>query len=173
MLLIGNGQVITRDTDMPYLKNGAVVTDGPKIAAVGELEELKGKYPQAEFVDAKGGVIMPGLINAHTHIYSGLARGLSIVGNNPTNFFEVLDGTWWAIDRKLTLDGTRASAYATILDCIRNGVTTIFDHHASFCEIPGSLFAIRDVAKETGMRACLCYEVSERDGEEKTLQGIR
>ena len=173
MYLIGNGQVITRDSDNPYLKDGAVVTEGTKILAVGKCDELKRAYPEAEFIDAKGGIIMPGLINAHTHIYSGLARGLSIVGNNPTNFFEVLDGTWWAIDRKLTLDGTRACAYATILDCIRNGVTTIFDHHASFCEIPGSLFAIKDVAKETGMRACLCYEVSERDGKEKTEQGIR
>ena len=93
---------------------------------------------------------MPGLINAHTHIYSGLARGLSIAGNNPTNFLEVLDGTWWAIDRHLTLDGTKACAYATVLDCIRNGVTTIFDHHASFGEISGSLFAIKDVVKEFG-----------------------
>ena len=173
MLLIGNGRVITRDPERPYLENGAVVTDGPKIIAVGEEEKLKKTYPDARLVDAAGGVIMPGLINAHTHIYSGLARGLSIRGNNPTNFLEILEGTWWAIDRKLTLDGTRASAYATILDCIRNGVTTIFDHHASFGEIPGSLFAIRDVAKETGMRACLCYEVSERDGEEKTRQSIR
>ncbi len=173
MLLIGNGRVITRDPEKPYLENGAVVTDGPKIIAVGEEEKLKKTYPDARLVDAAGGVIMPGLINAHTHIYSGLARGLSIKGNNPTNFLEILEGTWWAIDRKLTLDGTRASAYATILDCIRNGVTTIFDHHASFGEIPGSLFAIRDVAKETGMRACLCYEVSERDGEEKTWQSIR
>lgn len=173
MLLIGNGQVITRDPKLPYLKDGAVVTEGEKIIAVGACGKLKKEYPEAKFVDAQGGVIMPGLINAHTHIYSGLARGLAITGNNPTNFLEVLEGTWWAIDRKLTLDGTRASAYATILDCIRNGVTTIFDHHASFGEIPGSLFAIKDVAKETGMRACLCYEVSERDGEEKTLQGIQ
>ena len=173
MLLIGNGRVITRDPERPYLENGAVVTDGPKIIAVGEEKQLKKTFPDARLVDAAGGVIMPGLINAHTHIYSGLARGLSIRGNNPTNFLEILEGTWWAIDRKLTLDGTRASAYATILDCIRNGVTTIFDHHASFGEIPGSLFAIRDVAKETGMRACLCYEVSERDGEEKTRQSIR
>lgn len=68
---------------------------------------------------------------------------------------------------------TRASACATILECIRNGVTTIFDHHAFFCEIPGSLFAIKDVAKALGMRACLCYEVSERDGAEKCAQSIR
>ena len=173
MLLIGNGRVITRDPENPYLPNGAVVTDGPKILAVGEEAALKKACPSAQFVDAAGGVIMPGLINAHTHIYSGLARGLSIEGHHPTNFLEILEGMWWNIDRHLTLSGTRASAWATILDCIRNGVTTIFDHHASFCEIPGSLFAIRDVAKEAGIRACLCYEVSERDGEEKTRQGIR
>ncbi len=173
MLMLGNGMVLTRDPENPFLRDGAVVMDGDTIREVGDSETMRKKYPDAEFVDAKGQVIMPGFINAHTHIYSGLARGLSIEGNNPTNFFEVLDGTWWAIDRKLTLDGTRASAYATILDCIRDGVTTIFDHHASFCEIPGSLFAIRDVAKELGMRACLCYEVSERDGEEKCDQAIR
>ena len=173
MLLIGNGKLITRDPALPYLADGAVAVEGEIIKEVGKLADLKAKYPDAQFVDAKGGVIMPGLINAHTHIYSGLARGLAIEGNNPTNFLEVLEGMWWNIDRHLTLDGTRASAYATVLDCIRDGVTTIFDHHASFCEIPGSLFAIKDVCQELGMRACLCYEVSERDGEEKTLQSIQ
>ena len=173
MLIIGNGMVITRDDANPYLADGAVVIDGELIKEVGGCAAMKAKYPDAEWVDAHGQVIMPGFINAHTHIYSGLARGLAIEGNNPTNFLEVLDGTWWNIDRHLTLDGTKACAYATILDCIRDGVTTIFDHHASFCEIPGSLFAIRDVAKELGMRSCLCYEVSERDGEEKCEQSIR
>lgn len=173
MLLIGNGRLITRDDAMPYLEDGAVLTNGDTVKEVGSFAVLKEKYPDAEFIDAHGGVIMPGLINAHTHIYSGLARGLSIKGNNPTNFYEVLDGTWWNIDRHLTLDGTRACAYATILDCIRDGVTTIFDHHASFMEIPGSLFAIRDVAKELGIRSCLCYEVSDRDGKEKCDQAIR
>ena len=173
MLLVGNGKLITRDPALPYLEDGAVVLDGEAVKEVGTLADMKAKYPDAEFVDAKGGVIMPGLINVHTHIYSGLARGLAIEGNNPTNFLEVLEGMWWNIDRHLTLDGTRASAYATVLDCIRDGVTTIFDHHASFCEIPGSLFAIKDVCQELGIRANLCYEVSERDGEEKTRQSIQ
>ena len=173
MLLLGNGTVITRAEAHPWYPDGAVAMEGSTIKEVGPLAELREKYPQAEFVDARGGIIMPGLINAHTHIYSGLARGLAIDGNNPTNFLEVLEGTWWNIDRHLTLDGTRASAYATVLDCIRDGVTTIFDHHASFREIPGSLFAIKDVCRELGMRACLCYEVSERDGAEKTDQAIR
>lgn len=173
MLLVGNGRLITRDEAFPYAEDGAVALDGEVIKEVGALSELRAKYPDAEFVDARGGVIMPGLINVHTHIYSGLARGLAIGGFNPTNFLEVLDGQWWYIDRHLTLDGTRACAYATVLDCIRDGVTTIFDHHASFCEIPGSLFAIKDVCQELGIRANLCYEVSERDGAEKCGQAIR
>jgi len=173
MLLVGNGMLITRDPENPWYPDGAVVIEGDSIKETGDYTELKEKYPEAGFIDAHGGVIMPGLINAHTHIYSGLARGLSIDGNNPTNFLEILEGMWWAIDRKLSLDGTKASAYATVLDCIRDGVTTIFDHHASFGEIPGSLFAIKDVVSEIGIRSCLCYEVSERDGEEKTEEAIK
>lgn len=174
MILLANGKVITRDADgIGFYPDGGVVTDGEKIAAVGKTEDLRAAYPDAEFLDARGGVIMPGLINAHTHIYSALARGLSIKGNNPTNFYEVLDGTWWNIDRHLDLQATKASAYATVLDCIKQGVTTIFDHHASFCEIPGSLFQIAEVTRELGMRACLCYEVSDRDGEEKSLQSVQ
>ena len=90
-----------------------------------------------------------------------------------TNFYEVLDGQWWYIDRNLDLEATKASAQALVIDSIKQGVTTIFDHHASFCEIPGSLMKIAEVTKEFGMRACLCYEVSDRDGEEKSLQSIQ
>lgn len=173
MYILANGKLITRDPSQGYLPDGGVVIEGTKIKEVGATSALRAKYPEAEFVDAKGGVIMPALINAHTHIYSALARGLAIKGNNPTNFYEVLDGTWWAIDRRLTLSGTRASANALYMDCIKQGVTTIFDHHASYGEIPGSLFAIAESAKKFGVRSCLCYEVSDRDGEEKCLQGIR
>ena len=173
MYLIANGKLITRDSAMPYLENGGVAVEGAKILEVGETAALKAKYPQAEFIDAKGMVIMPAFINAHSHIYSGLARGLSIKGHNPTNFFEVLDGMWWNIDRHLTLEDTRRSAYTTYIDSIKTGCTTVFDHHASYCEIEGSLFAIEEVAKELGVRTCLCYEVSDRDGEAKCDAAIQ
>ena len=172
MLLIGNGNVCTRDNERPWLKNGAVLLDGERVREVGDLSALKEKYPNADFVDARGGIIMPGFINAHTHIYSGLARGLSIKENHPSDFLEVLEGTWWNIDRRLTLDGVRACAWATYMECIRNGVTTVFDHHASFGEIAGSLFAIEEVAEKAGVRSCLCYEVSERDGPAKCAASI-
>ena len=173
MILVGNGRVITRDAANPYIEDGAVLIEGDSIVAVGKESELRTRAVGASFVDAHGGVIMPGLVNCHTHIYSGLARGLSIKGCNPTNFLENLEQQWWKIDDNLTLDGTRASAYATILDSLRDGVTTIFDHHASFCEIPGSLFAIKDVAEELGIRSCLCYETSDRRGPQKRDQSIK
>lgn len=172
MLLVTNGRVITRDDAMPFIQDGAVAIDGGTIAAVGPREELERTYPKAERLDAQGGIIMPGLINCHTHIYSGLARGLAIKGCNPTNFLENLEQQWWAIDRHLYMDETKASAYVTIMESLRNGVTAIFDHHASYAEIPGSLFTIKDACQELGIRACLCYEVSERDGQEKCDQAI-
>ena len=92
MLLIGNGRVITRDSANPFIENGAVLCDGKLIKEVGTYNDLKAKYPQAEFIDAKGGLIMPGLINAHNHIYSAMSRGISIKGYNPKGFLDILDG---------------------------------------------------------------------------------
>ena len=80
MLVIGNGKLFTRNDEMPFVENGAVAIEGTKIAAVGETEAIKKQYGDAEFIDAKGGVIMPAFINTHEHIYSAMARGLSIKG---------------------------------------------------------------------------------------------
>ena len=172
MLVIGNGKLFTRNDEMPFVENGAVAIEGTKIAAVGETEAIKKQYGDAEFIDAKGGVIMPAFINTHEHIYSALARGLSIKGYNPKGFLDILDGQWWTIDRHLTLEQTKYSAVETLISCIRNGVTTVFDHHASFGQIGGSLFTIADVAKELGVRACLCYEISDRDGMDKARESV-
>lgn len=173
MILVGNGTVITRDGSNPLICDGGVLLDGERIAKVGSYEDLRKEYPQAEVIDAKGQLIMPALINTHEHIYSALARGLSINGYDPKGFLDILDGMWWTIDRHLTLNQTRHSAIATYIDCIKNGVTTVFDHHASFGAISGSLFEIAAVAKELGIRTCLCYEVSDRDGEEKARASVK
>ena len=172
MFIIGNGRLVTRDLAAPFYENGAVAIEGNVIRKVGETKALKEEFPQAEFVDAKGGVIMPAFINTHEHIYSAMARGLSIKGYDPKGFLEILDGQWWTIDRHLTNEATRQSARVTFLDSIKNGVTTIFDHHASFGEIHDSLFAIEDAAKEFGLRTCLCYEISDRDGMDKARESV-
>lgn len=172
MLIIGNGRLVTRNDGFPFMENGAVAIEGTKIAAVGATADFKERYKGGEFIDAKGGVIMPAFINTHEHIYSAMARGLAIKGYNPKGFLDILDGQWWTIDRHLTLEQIRYSAMDTMISCIRSGVTTIFDHHASFGQIKGSLFTIAEAAKELGVRACLCYEVSDRDGMDKAKESV-
>ncbi|SJZ59863.1 putative selenium metabolism protein SsnA [Cetobacterium ceti] len=171
MYIFGNGRVITQDKNNPYLEDGAVVVQDDKIIDVGEFKDLSRKYSDAEFINAKGRVIMPGLINTHMHIYSSFARGMKIIA--PTrNFDEILENLWWKVDKNLTLEGTKYSAYATYIDCIKNGVTTVIDHHASPYHLRGSLMTIGQVAEEIGIRASLSYEVSDRDGEEIAREGI-
>lgn len=173
MLLVGNGRLATRGADNRVIENGCVVADGGTIAEVGDTGELRKKYPGAQWIDAHGGMILPGLINAHNHIYSAFSRGIAIRGYSPKNFSDILDGMWWTIDRNLLLEDTRYSALATYIDCIKCGVTTVFDHHASYGGIEGSLSAIADAAGEAGVRTCLCYEVSDRDGGEKTRAAVK
>ena len=172
MLIVGNGHVVTRDAKNQYFPDGAVAIDGTTICRVGQTAEIRRAYPDAAFIDAKGGVIMPAFINVHEHIYSAMARGMNIDGYAPKGFLDILDGLWWNIDRHLTNDLTYLSAMETYVECIKNGVTTVFDHHASFGEIKDSLFAIGQAAQELGVRSCLCYEVSDRDGQDKACQAV-
>lgn len=172
MILVGNGIVITQDNNNPIINNGAIVIKDNIIVEVGDYNALKSKYNNYEFVDAKGKVIMPGIINNHHHIYSAFARGMDNKEAPSNNFVEILERLWWKMDKKLTLEDTKYSAYTTYIDCIKNGVTTVFDHHASPYSITDSLFTIGDVAKELGMRTTLCYEVSDRDGVDITNEGI-
>lgn len=172
MYIIGNGTVVTRDNGL-LITDGAVATENGRIAAVGKSGALRQAYPAAAFIDARGGLIMPGLINCHEHIYSAMARGLSVKGYAPKGFLDILAGMWWNIDRHLLLEQTRLSALATYIECIKYGVTTIFDHHASYAAVEGSLFAIAEQALALGVRSCLCYEVSDRDGADKARAAIR
>lgn len=172
-MLIGNGRLITHDKKNSYLEDGCIYIDGNIIKEVGKTKDLKDKYSNEEFIDAKGNVIMPGIINTHHHIYSAFARGMNL--NNPPakGFIDILENLWWRLDKELTIEDTRYSGYTTLIDCIKYGVTTVFDHHASPMHLEGSVFELGDVAKELGIRACLCYETSDRDGEEILNKGIK
>jgi putative selenium metabolism protein SsnA len=173
MLIVGNGRLVTRNQLTPYLENGAVAIENGKIVDFGSTQDIKVKYEGAEFIDAKDKVIMPGLINTHMHIYSAFARGMMLDGPTSKNFSQILENLWWRLDKKLTLKDTKYSAYTTYIDCIKNGVTTVYDHHASPFAIRDSLFTIGEVADELGIRTSLCYEVSDRDGGNTIEEGIR
>lgn len=171
-MLVGNGTVITFGAKPQLIKEGAVYIEGNIIKDVGSFESLKRKYSSEEFIDAKHKLILPGMINAHNHLYSAFARGITIKAN-PKNFIDILSKLWWRLDRALTKEDIYYSALIGLIECVKSGTTTVFDHHASPNNIPGSLDLIAKAAAELGVRTCLAYEVSDRNGTEKTLAGIR
>jgi putative selenium metabolism protein SsnA len=173
MILIGNGKVFTRDAANPFIDNGAVAIDGKRIKEVGATDALKAKYPQAEYIDARGRLVMPGFINTHMHYYSTFARGMYLGGKPATTFGEVLRGLWWRLDKQLTLEDVYYSAICPMLDQVRSGVTSVIDHHASPFAVEGSLFKIAEAAELLGIRSNLCYEVSDRDGEKIADAGVK
>jgi putative selenium metabolism protein SsnA len=115
---------------------------------------------------------MPGLINTHMHLYSTFARGMALKDEAPENFVQILERLWWRMDKVLTLEDVYLSAMVALIDCIKNGTTTIFDHHSSPGAVAGSLFRIAEATRQTGVRSCLCYEVSDRDGAKVADQSI-
>ncbi len=172
-MLIVNGKLVTWERENRILGGQAILIEGDSIAEIGPERTMKEKYPAAEVVDASGQLVMPGNICAHTHFYGAYARGLAIPGPAPKDFPEILEKLWWPLDKSLDEDSVRASALVHLVDAIKHGTTTLFDHHASPNFIEGSLEVIAGAVDQSGLRAVLCYEVTDRDGEEKARQGVR
>jgi putative selenium metabolism protein SsnA len=172
-MLITNGTIITLGAENRVIENGAVYIRGDKIADIGTTNHLITKYPNEEKLDAHGKLVMPGSIVAHTHFYGAFARGMAVPGTPAKNFPEILTKLWWKIDRALTLEDCRLSALVCLVDAIRNGTTTLIDHHASPNAIDGSLDVIAEAVLESGLRASLCYEVTDRNGAAGARAGIR
>jgi putative selenium metabolism protein SsnA len=158
-----NGIVVTLGAKNRVIWNGSVVTDGELIAAVGAADDLKKRYPAAEAIDCSGKIILPGFICTHHHFYSTMARGMSIPGEPASNFVEILERLWWKVDRALDEEDISLSAQVPLIECIRNGTTTVIDHHASPSMREGSLDMIENAVRQAGIRASLCYEVSDRN----------
>ncbi|MCC7209974.1 MAG: putative aminohydrolase SsnA [Anaerolineae bacterium] len=150
----------------------AVLIQGDRIVEIGATADLTARYADEKRYDARGQLLMPGNICAHTHFYGAFARGMAIPGPAPRDFPEILRRLWWPLDKSLTMPDIRASALVCLVDAIKHGTTTLIDHHASPNAIDGSLDAIADAVEMAGLRAVLCYEVTDRDGGEKARAGI-
>jgi len=168
-ILIKNGTIVTLGADNRVLTGHALLIEGGLVKKIAPQKSFKGKY--SKVIDAAGKVVMPGFINAHMHFYSTMVRGLG-KADPSRNFLEILNNLWWRLDKKLTLEDSYYSAAIPLIEAVRKGTTTIIDHHASPFAIRGSLAAIEKAVRETGLRACLCYELSDRDGAERAQEGL-
>src|SRR3989338_3363358 len=131
-MLITNATLVTWENENRLLPGHALKIDADRITDLVPSAELEQKYAaDRERLDARGQLVMPGNICAHTHFYGAFARGLAIPGDPPRDFPEILQRLWWKLDRALTPDDVRYSALVCLVDAVKHGTTTLIDHHAS------------------------------------------
>ncbi len=171
MIIVG-GNLVTWEKPNRILAGYGLRIEGGKISEIGPTTDLLSRYPQDERLDARGQYVMPGNICAHTHFYGAFARGMAIPGSAPDGFPKILEKLWWPLDRSLTLEDVRYSALVCLVDAVRHGTTTLIDHHASPLAIAGSLEEIARAVESAGVRASLCYEVTDRNGTAGARAGI-
>ncbi|MGH2620137.1 MAG: putative aminohydrolase SsnA [Anaerolineales bacterium] len=171
-MLILDAKVITWGEPNQILDgHGLRISEG-LIQEIAPSARLAANHPHEERLDARGQYLLPGNLCAHTHFYGAFARGLAIPGPAPRDFPEILRKLWWPLDRSLSEEDVRYSALVSLVDAIKHGTTTLIDHHASPNAIDGSLDVLAQAVEDAGLRAVLCYEVTDRDGPEKTAAGI-
>ena len=172
-MFIKNAKIITFDKQDRIIEDGGVIiNDSGEIIKIGPTNELENSQPPGEVINANGQLLMPGNICAHTHFYGAYSRGMYIPGDAPNAFPEILEKLWWKLDKSLDEEATYYSSLVCLIDAVKQGTTTLFDHHASPNYINNSLDTISKAVLESGIRASLCYEVTDRDGSEKAKEGI-
>ena len=156
---IKNGYIIIPQQNKISVQKGDIFIHN------GNIEYRKNFKQPNKIINVKNRVIFPGLVNAHHHIYSCLSKGIH--AKTPFQNFEgILKNLWWKLDRALLEDDVKLSAVLTLQDCIRNGVTTIFDHHISSNFVENSLNTLAGVFENFGLNGVLCFEISNRNGNE-------
>ncbi|RCK75102.1 MAG: S-adenosylhomocysteine deaminase [Ignavibacteriae bacterium] len=168
-ILIKNGIIITLGEPNKVLYGHSLLIENGLIKKIAPTNSFTGSYDK--IIDASGKIVMPGFINAHMHFYSTLVRGYGKAAPSK-DFNEVLQNLWWRLDKKLVLEDCYYSTLIPAMNAIRHGTTTLIDHHASPFAVRGSLTQIAKAVKEVGLRASLCYEVSDRDGQKIADEGL-
>ncbi len=157
--ILKNLTAITFDDDKPFFKDQDVLIENDKIVNIGKFND-----PEIKSYDMSGTIALPGLINAHMHFYSTLGRGLSLPGSPAKNFTEVLEKFWWKLDFELTEEEIYYSVVFPIIEGIKHGTTTVFDHHVSTKYISGSLNKIKNIMEDFNIKGTLAFEITNRNG---------
>ena len=171
-LLFTNATIVTLGESPEVIHDGALWVENGKVRAYGPSAEILTQAPPVAKLDLQGRVLMPGQINAHDHLYSAFARGISLKEEAPANFLQILQRLWWRLDQALSSEDVYLSALLGFSEAVQRGVTTVIDHHASPACIDGSLDRLAEASLQVGLRACLCYETSDRHGELGARQGV-
>lgn len=169
-LVLKNATYIDWKT-LEFTQTNILVTEGID-GAIRFVDTIEGSKEDHQVVDCSGKFVTKSFAIGHHHVYSALARGMPPPKETPENFLEILKYIWWNLDKSLDEESIRASTLATAIDCAKAGSTFVIDHHASPNCIKGSLDIIAETFNKVGISHLLCYEISDRDGQESTARGL-
>ncbi|MDI6643182.1 MAG: amidohydrolase family protein [Candidatus Hodarchaeaceae archaeon] len=170
-LLIKNGLIVTMDGGRRIIADGSVAVDDGRIVSVKRGRWGKGKPD--EVIDARGKIVMPGLICSHTHLYGMLLRGAPLKVEPPTDFAQILQRAWWPMDEAMTKEDAYASALISCLEFIKTGTTLFADTFSGPNAISGVLDRIAAAVEQSGMRGILAFEATERHTHAEGSRGTK
>jgi len=139
---------------------------------IDDIPLVKDLEDEDRILDCRGKLVTRAFACGHHHAYSALARGMPPPERPPEDFQQKLQCVWWKLDRALDPELVLMSALATALECARNGVTFVIDHHSSPNAVEGSLDTIAGAFAEVGIGVLPCLELSDRDGDPVREKGL-
>ena len=162
---VNAGTLVTMDDERQVRSEVTLVTED------GEIVAIEDGFAQDADVDARDEVVIPGLVNCHTHMYALPIRGapLSVA---PESFYEALVDIWWNVDEAFTERDARLSALGSCAEMLESGVTTFCDNYSGPNTLPGGLDAVAEGVAETPIRGMITFETTARNSEDEAMAGI-
>jgi len=162
-VIVGPCRVVTGGATPHVIESAGVRVVGAHIAQVGPIGPLREAYPGEARWDAGDRVLLPGLVDAHTHLARSLARGLG----------PLTPAEWTCYERALGAEDVHWAALAALAEGIRHGITTVCDVHRSASCLDLSLSEVASAAERIGVRVATCYVVSDDDLPRDRLLAVR
>lgn len=172
-ILVKDGIIVTMDPNHRILTDHSIVIEDGNFRAIGKSSEIVRDWKTDEVIDASGGIVMPGLICSHTHLYGTLLRGANLNILPPSDFTQILQRVWWPVDENLTFGDAYASALVGCLEFLKTGTTTFADTYSGPNSIEGVLDRIANAVDEVGIRGLVAFEATERHSKEEGERGVQ
>jgi len=171
-LLIKNGLIVTMDKDRRIIADGSIAVEDGRIVSV-KRGKAKTRSKPEEVIDARGKIVMPGLVCSHTHLYGMLLRGAPLKIEPPTDFSQILQRVWWPMDEAMTKEDAYASALISCLEFIKTGTTMFADTFSGPNAVTGVLDRIAAAVEQSGMRGIIAFEATERRTHAEGAKGTK
>ncbi len=170
-MIVNNATLITFWDKQPLVEGALVAIEGGTIVDFGKVGKLVDRYDHPQVLDAGGPIVIPGLVDAHSHLSRTLLRARPEQASSPSSFRDLRERVWWPLERALGPKELYTSASVGLLDAIRSGVTAIVDHYTGPAASE-SLDVIWRAFDEVGSRGALCFGVSDRFGEGEVAASV-